>query len=167
MSDTKKDFLNIPRVTLISAVMSVLMTVLLFLRGSLVEELFEKLEKIGSDTNLEWVLRYGSAALPIIVLVTVLSVFYSGKGSTALINKEKLIIFTVVAVFTYAFLLPFSMSKAVPSQADAEETVRFFDLTAKWFFAQIIPFLIVLVYHYARIDAGNETEQRKEDENED
>ncbi len=163
----KKETFNFWRLIAVSALLCAIMSFMLYLRGFFVEELFLKLDELGSMENLKWVLRYGSALVPAIVLAIALSCIYAEKQSSGIFHKEQVIALIVLAVFTYICLMPYAMNKTlIDLEEEGEEIKTLFDVVAVWLVVQAIPMLIMIAYHGARAEALNEQTKNQETTNE-
>ena len=163
----KKETFNIWRIIAVSALLCAIMSFMLYLRGFFVEELFLKLDELGSMENLKWVLKYGSALVPSIVFAIALSCVYGEKQSSAVFHKEQLIALIVLAIFTYICLVPYAMNKMlIDLEEEAEEIKTLFDAVAVWLVVQAIPMLIMIAYHGSRAEALDGKAENKETLNE-
>jgi hypothetical protein len=90
--------------------------------------------------------------------------FYFDKSQYVPVNtqREKAYICLFVALFTFFIMLPyviamsggFVIEKTVQNELGDDETVKtLLGNTATWFAAQIIPFAIIISYHFIRISS--------------
>ncbi len=134
-----------------------------------------------SMPNTVWLVKYGSAVLPLIAVATVLTLLYKITGQAPFKTQvDKAVIVGCVCVFTYLVILPAVLKRSPEwwevQMVDEVEVKTLFERSAIWFFAQIIPFLITLSYHVYRalsekrelieIQKENENENENEHENE-
>ena len=70
-------------------------------------------------------------------------------------QREKLIISLVVALFTFAGLMVYVIMQGDGAvDAESGEAVKsMWEENAVWFFAQIIPFIILISYHAIRAES--------------
>lgn len=130
-----------------------------------------KLAEYEAEKNMEhtaWLVHYGSYVPPVIVIAVVLTCFYS-YGATyepVITQKRKAIIVGIVFAFTYLVLFTYALLSSpgwnLPAAEGEEEIKTMFENCAGWFFAQLIPFMILLSYHLVR--ASSEKKELLENE---
>ena len=103
--------------------------------------------------NLLWLAENLFVVLPVWIMVAVSELFYINKKTYVPVytQLEKLLIFSVAAVFTFAIFLP---CVRFVSEIDPESgaVIRpLWDKTYMWFFSQVIPYIIIIVYHGVRL----------------
>ena len=114
-------------------------------------EIIAKYSADDKSPNLVWFFEHVFAAVPVLAMVIVSGFFYMGKEKHTFVSMhiEKTVIFGAAAFFIYALMLPFvivlSPETVDPETNEAIQTL--WDRTHVWFFAQILPLLIVIVYH--------------------
>ncbi len=118
-------------------------------------DIISELSADGKSPNLVWLAEHVFAAIPVLVLIIISELFFLDKSRYVPIytQVEKLVIFSAAAIFTYGILLV-GVIAASPETIDPEtgEAIKtLWDRTNSWFFAQILPFLIVISYHVIRI----------------
>ncbi len=118
-------------------------------------EIISDLSADGKSPNLVWLAEHVFAAIPVLILVLISELFFLEKSRYVPVytQLEKLVIFSAVAMFTFGIVL-FSVIASSPEAVDPEtgEKIKtIWDRTNVWFFAQILPFLIVISYHVIRI----------------
>ena len=107
----------------------------------------------GKMPNLVWLAENVFVAVPVWILVIVSEFFYFNKEKYVPVYTqiEKLLIFSTAAAFTFFLMLP-AVRYASQGGIETEEVIEtLWDKTYMWFFAQIIPYIIIIVYHAARI----------------
>ena len=116
-----------------------------------VQETIAKLVEKGKLSNVEWVVEHLSYCLPVVLVALVIAAVYSIMKSGTAENKqsEMTIVSMVVIVFTYAIMLPFVFSKKEPIE-DSEKTL--IDISIKWFFFQLVPLIVLALYHGSRAE---------------
>lgn len=144
-------------------------------------EIIEKFSADDKSPNLVWFFEHVFAAVPVLAMVIASGFFYMGKEKCAPIcaHTEKAIVFGAAAFFIYALMLPIVIASS-PEVIDPEtnETIEtIWDRTHVWFFAQILPLLIVIAYHVIRVRSikagsdsvadGDEDEEIDADDEED
>ena len=128
-----------------SALACIVMGIMLRLQTHKVQEILAKLSEEGKLKNVEWLVEYAAYCLPVVPVVIVLAIFYSlFKGDKMTVHKEQTIVSVVLIAFTYAILLPIIASNKEPI-GESEKTML--EITVNWFAFQIVPFLIMLLYH--------------------
>ena len=143
------------RMVLCAAVLCLVVVILFSFYESKGLELISDLSADGKSPNLVWLAEHAFAAIPVFVLVLVSELFFLEKRRYVPVytQVEKLVAFSAAALFTYGIVL-FSVIAASPEAIDPEtgEAIKtLWDRTNSWFFAQILPFLIVISYHVIRI----------------
>lgn len=118
-------------------------------------DIISELSADGKSPNLVWLAEHIFAAIPVLMLIIISELFFLDKSRYVPIytQVEKLVIFSAAAIFTYGILLV-GVIAASPETIDPEtgEAIKtLWDRTNSWFFAQILPFLIVISYHAIRI----------------
>ncbi len=134
-----------------------------------------------SMPNTVWLVKYGSVALPLVAVATVLTLLYKITGEAPFKTQvDKAVIVGCVFAFTYFVILPAVLKRSPEwwevQMVDEVEVKTLFERSAIWFFAQMIPFLITLSYHIyrassekrelAEIQNENDNENETENENE-
>ncbi len=143
----------IVRVVLCAIGLCVLMAVMFSLFKNNVPDKLAEFEKKGNMEHTSWFLKYGACLPPVIILVGVLTACYPKSSYVPVkTQRDKAIVIAIVAVFTYAVL--YTSAKG--------DSATFNDCVG-WFFAQVIPLLIVFSYHLIR--ASTEKKELLENEN--
>lgn len=164
MTTNIKKKINIGRIIACSLVLVLLMALMLYFYSTYFQDILEKLQEKGKLENVEWVLDHLAYAVPGIVIAAVMATFYSNKDKYVLSvsQKEMGIISIIVALFTYLVILPYVISKKPVATEELSEVKSLIDITAKWFFAQMIPFVLLPLYHFVR----SESEEKEQTETE-
>lgn len=133
----------------------------------------EKLAEKGDYKNLIWMVEHIAAFLPMPFVAATMAIFYSNKKNYVPVHsrKEQVFIAWMVAIFVFVVILGFVLlnkDKAMGEAVD-EKVKTLWDISAEWFFAQIIPFAILISYHSVRVGSeenelaeGNEGKKRAE-----
>jgi hypothetical protein len=105
--------------------------------------------------NIAWVVENLFAVLPAFLILFTVEVFYLNKNKYVQVYTqiEKLVAITLGAVAVFCVLIPLAVN-STPIEivnGDVTELKTLWDRTYEWFFAQIIPFLILLSYHVFRV----------------
>ena len=120
-------------------------------------EIIADLSSDDKNPHLLWLAEHLFAGIPVLVMVIVAELFYINKKNCFPVytQMEKLMAFGAVAAFIYLVMLPFAFFTAGSGEELlADEAVKsYWDKTYKWFFAQIIPLLIVISYHAIRMNS--------------
>lgn len=134
----------------------IIMGIMLAIYNSTVPDILAGFEEEGDMEHTAWLVRYGSYVPPVIVIAVILTCFYSIGGAYVPVKtqKQKAIIVGVVFAFTYVVLFTYAWLTSpgwnLPVAEGEEEIKTMFENCAGWFFAQLIPFMILLSYHLIR-----------------
>jgi membrane protease YdiL (CAAX protease family) len=164
MKEKKKASLDMFKLSVCIIALCIIMGLMLGVYNSVVPTKIAELEEKGKMDNVIWVIRYGSVVLPVIVVAIILMFFYFDKSQYVPVNtqREKAYICLFVALFTFFIMLPyviamsggFVIEKTVQNELGDDETVKtLLGNTATWFAAQIIPFAIIISYHFVRVSS--------------
>lgn len=154
MEENKKIKHDSFQIAMCIAVACVLLVAALYLYCERVPEMIEKLTKEGKYENLKWLLEHLVAFFPVPLVALVIAVFYSNQAKYVPVHsrKEQVFIACVVAAFTYTVMLGYVLlKKGEVSGEEVEEIETLWDISAEWFFAQIIPFAVLIGYHSVRV----------------
>ena len=168
MENTQKASVNIVRMLIAALLLCAVLALLFYLRVDLAEELIEKCEEKEGMDNMIWLIRHLSAFIPSIAMIVVLTLFYSNKEKYVPIKtqNEKLIAVLLAAIFFFAVLVPIASSWVIPAVVVDEEVIEeettLLNIAVNWFFVQIVPFIIMLTYHYARGESEKKALEQKE-----
>ncbi|MBQ8408277.1 MAG: hypothetical protein IJY39_05375 [Clostridia bacterium] len=161
MAELKTRKLDKSKIAFCTMVLCVASIILLYLYANQLQEFIVKLNELGENKipNVIWVINHLSVALPVIVLAVILTAFYSKKEAYVPVTsqKEQFYISLFTALFTYGVMLTYVLIKSkngeVPEGEEIEEVKSLWDITYKWFFVQVIPFVIMISYHAVRADS--------------
>jgi cytochrome bd-type quinol oxidase subunit 2 len=164
MKGNKKATLDIFKLSVCAIALCIIMGLMLGMYNSVVPEKLAEYEKEGDMDNVAWVVRYGSVVPPVIIVAIIMMCFYHNKSQYVLVNtqREKAYICLIVAAFTFFVMLPyviamsggFVIEQTVQNELGEDQTVKtLIGNTASWFAAQIIPFAIIISYHFIRISS--------------
>lgn len=159
MAEIKKPKLNINKIALFSIALCILSMILLHLYANQGQEFIVKINEEKSMPNVTWVFEKLFLAFPVIILAAVQTAFYWNKAKYVPVSsqKEQMWISLITALFTYAVMLPYVYFKSkngeVPEGEELEAVETLWDITYKWFFVQVIPFVILIAYHAVRADS--------------
>ena len=136
-----------------SALACIVMGIMLRLQTHAVQEILAKLKDKGKLENVEWLVEYAAYFLPVVLVAVALSIFYSiFKDEKIIVHKEQVIVSIALIAFTYAILLPIASYNKEPV-GESEKTML--ELSVNWFAFQIVPFLIMLLYHSSMTEEDN------------
>lgn len=147
------------RIAIFSGILSILSMILLHTYANGVQEFIVKVNEKNAMANVTWLLEHLTIALPVVLLAVALTAIYCNKDKYVPVatQREKMYIALFTALFTYAVMLPYVYFKSKNGEtADAEEleaVETLWEITYKWFFVQVIPFLILISYHAVRADS--------------
>lgn len=149
-----------------ATVLCLAMGIMLVLYNATVPDALEYFDKEGKMEHTAWLVKYGSYLPPVIAIAGLLTSMYSfGVYVPVKTQKHKAAIITIVFLFTYTALLGYTMVKSpdwLHNLQTGSENATMFSDCAGWFFAQIIPFIIVFSYHIIR--ASSEKKELEENE---
>ena len=157
MANTKKYDYDWFKIILCAAALSILMILMFNAYTGDIADLVKELSADGKSPNRVWLVKNLSAIVPVFILAGVLSIFYYGKDKYVPIywQKEKMIVFSLVAAFTFVGILGYVLLNS-GEKFDPDTGVRIntlWDKSAIWFFAQIVPFVVVISYHAIRAES--------------
>lgn len=130
---------------------------LFYLHSGKVAEVIASLTEEEKYPNTIWLIEFVSAAVPILVAVIVMNIMYCDKKSYVPIytQREKLLVSVTLAVFVFGALLAYvfyqSRGGDVTDPETGEVIKTLWNRTYMWFFAQILPIIILISYHAMRI----------------
>ena len=157
----KKKKLDISRIAFCTLILCVAAIALLAIYANQVQDLLVKISEKGEGKvpNLIWFLERIALGAPVIILCGILTALYSNRENYVPVKSQREMFWVSVltAVFTYAVMMTFvklrSRGVEVPEGEELEEIKTLWDITYKWFFVQVIPFLIMITYHGVRADS--------------
>ena len=167
MSENKKIKHDTFQIVMCIVVACVLLVISFYLYCERIPEFVQKLTDEGKYTNLKWLLDHAAAIFPVPLVALVIAVFYSNREKYELVHsrKEQVFIACVVAAFTYTAMLGYVLlKKGEVSAEEVEEVETLWDIGAEWFFAQIIPFCVLIAYHSVRVGSEEKELQENGDE---
>ena len=156
MKTEKSKKYDIVKIVIAAVALCIVMAIMFSMYNSIIPAKLAELEEEGDMENTMWLIKYGSYAVPVIVLAVILSLCYRKKGHyiPVISQREKGIVMIIVAAFTFLVILPYAIASSpdwqLPAANGEEEIKTLFETTAAWIFAQIIPFAIVITYHFIR-----------------
>lgn len=159
MDVTVKKKINPVRVIIASVIVCACLAVLFYIRANTVEDIVASLVEKGSMDNMIWFVKYFSAFLPSIVMITSLTLFYgnSEKYIPVVTQKEKMIVMLISAVFFFGVIMTYATYSVIPAVVEGEEIVKeattVYMVLANWFFVQIVPFILIGTYHCIKADS--------------
>lgn len=145
------------KIGLCAVALCVLMVLMFNAYSKDVLDLISELSEDGKSPNRVWLVENLFPAIPVLVVAIVLTIFYADKQKYIPVatQREKLIISLVVALFTFAGLMVYVIMQGDGAvDAESGEAVKsMWEENAVWFFAQIIPFIILISYHAIRAES--------------
>ena len=139
-----------------AVLLCIAMSAMLAIYNSLIPKTLLGFEEKGNMENTAWLVKYASYLPPVIVLALIVSAIYFKKEDYIPVTtqKHKAIAVGVAFVFTYAVLFSYALLTSpgwnAPIVEGEERIATLFENTVGWFFAQIVPFCILLSYHLVR-----------------
>ena len=171
VSSEKERLGQIGKIVILSIACCVLMGVMLALYQNNIPDILAEYEEKGKMEHSAWFVQYASLLPPVICVAILITVAYS-RGSRYLpvrTQYDKAIIVGITFAFTYLILFTSSLLSSpgwnLPTPETEEEVKTAFEICAPWFFAQIVPFMILLSYHLVR--ASSEKKELLENEEQD
>ena len=162
MLKVKENKPSIVRILISAALLCAIMAIMLWSYATEMQDVFEALEESGKMSNLLWLVKHIAYVVPVIVAAIALNILYSSaKWERAVASKkEKGIAVVITALFTYAVMLPYVISKTpkTPLPQDIIDKIgevppSLIEITRGWFFVQIVPFIILALYMFIRCEA--------------
>ncbi|MBQ4090937.1 MAG: hypothetical protein IJC64_01330 [Clostridia bacterium] len=155
MENKKAIIFKILRILVISVIMCAVTVAVFHAYSDFLPRALADLEEEGKMENTIWVVEHFVPMLSIAVLIAALGIIYRViKIGYSDMQNEKGFIMLVVAVFTYAVILPYVLDKSagcfLPVPEGEEDVLSLLEVTASWFVIQIIPFMICISYHFVR-----------------
>ena len=155
MKDKKAIIFKILRILVISVIMCALTVAVFHAYSKFLPKTLDDLNEEGNMTNTIWVVEHFVPMLSIGVLIAALCIIYKVvRVGYSDMQSEKGTIMLIVAVFTYAVILPYVLERSVgcflPVPEGEEDVLSLLEITASWFVVQIIPFMICVSYHFIR-----------------
>lgn len=159
--EKKKIWIRLARIFAFSIVMCAVSVGLFYLYATEVPEILVKLEEKGNMKNTIEAVKHLVPMLNIAGLIIALTLIYKFvKAKDSDVQGEKGCIMLIVALFTYLVILPYVLRVSEgcfdPLPEGEENVMSMLENTASWFVTQILPFLIVVTYHFVR--AGKKEE---------
>lgn len=136
---------------------------LFYIHSGKVAEIIASLTAEEKYPNSIWLIEFVSTALPVLVAVILMNILYCDKNSYVPVytQREKLWASVILAAFIFGALLAYvfyqSRGGEVTDSETGEVIKTLWDRTYMWFFAQVLPMIILISYHSMRIS----TEKRE------
>ena len=156
--DKKKIIIRIARVLAFSLVICAVSVGLFYLYSTGLPKIMSALEKKGNmDNTIEGVTHL----LPMFniagLIIALVLMYKPVRASLKEVQTEKGWIMLIAAVFTYAVILSYVIKQSEgcfdPLPEGVEDVKSLLERTASWFVVQVIPFMIVITYHFVRASA--------------
>ncbi len=163
----KERFGQISKIVILCIACCILMGIMLSLYQNNVPDALAEYEEKGKMEQTAWLVSYGSLLPPVIIIAIVITVAYSFGSPYVPVRTQydKALIVGITFAFTYLVLFTSTLLSSpgwnLPTP-EAEEVKSAFEICAPWFFAQIVPFIILLSYHLVR--ASSEKKELCENE---
>ena len=160
--EKKRILIRLARIFAFSIVMCAVSVGLFYLYATEVPEILVKLEEKGNMKNTIEAVKHLVPMLNIAGLIIALTLIYKFvKAKDSDVQGEKGCIMLIVALFTYLIIWPYVIKVSEgcfdPLPEGEENVMSMLENTASWFATQILPFLIVTMYHFVR--AGKKQEE--------
>jgi hypothetical protein len=145
-----------PRVDLIrllvcAALACVMMLIMFFIYKDNIAETIKELEAKKDHANTIWFIKNVGAAIPTYASIIVMCIAYGNKtrSSAAQIQREKLYVAIILAVFTFLMFTFVRIMDGNIAGGDGVESLL--ERTFSWFVAQILPLAVLISYHAVRL----------------
>ena len=166
--DKKKIIIRIARAVVFALVMCAVSVGLFYLYETGLPKIISALEEKGKMDNTIEGVTHLLPMFNIAGLIIVLSLMYKPvRASLKEVQTEKGLIMLITAVFTYAVILPYVIRESQgcfdPLPEGVEDVKSLFERTASWFVVQVIPYMIVITYHFVRSSAKQVVIAQNED----
>lgn len=164
----KERYGQISKIVILCIAGCILMGVMLSLYQNNVPEILAEYEEKGKMEQTAWFVKYASLLPPVIVLAILITAVYSFGSPYVPVRTQydKAIIVGVTFAFTYLVLFTSTLLSSpglnLPTPEAEEDIKSAFEICAPWFFAQIVPFMLLLSYHLIR--ASSEKKELCENE---
>ena len=155
----KKNRFDYLRAIAAALLLCALVFALYYIHSTTVSDIIAKLTEEDKYPNSIWFIEFLSSAIPIIAVIIVMNIMYSDKKSYVPIYTqiEKLAVTLFLTAFIFIALLSYDLYKSRGGDVvdpETEEVVKsLWNNTYMWFFAQVLPMMILIYYHVARIGA--------------
>ena len=155
----KKNRFDYLRAIAAALLLCALVFALYYIHSTTVSDIIAKLTEEDKYPNSIWFIEFLSSAIPIIAVIIVMNIMYSDKKSYVPIYTqiEKLAVTLFLTAFIFIALLSYVLYKSRGGDVvdpETEEVVKsLWNNTYMWFFAQVLPMMILIYYHVARIGA--------------
>ena len=150
---------SILRILVVSVLMCAVLTGIFYLYSRFIPEALDSLHEEGNMDNTIWAVEYFTPMLTILIVVAALYLVYKPmrRIPISLVQTEKGYIWLVIAVFTYAVILPYVLNRSIgcfdPVPEGEQNVLSLLEKTATWFIIQIIPLMLAVAYHFTRAKA--------------
>lgn len=144
------------------------MFILLYVYHTMIPDILAGYEEKGNMEHTAWLVKYSAYLPPVIVMAVMLTVLYRDKKYYVPVKtqKNKALIVGIVAAFTYVVMLGYVLLMSpgwnIPAVEGEEKVLTLFESTASWFFAQIVPFAILISYHLIRASSEEKEIEKSE-----
>ena len=156
MTGEKERLGQIGKIVILCVACCVLMGLMLSLYQNNIPDILAEYEEEGKMEHSAWFVRYASLLPPVILVAILITVAYSYGSPYVPIRTQQDKAINVGITFAFTYLILFvsvllsSPGWNLPTPETEEEVKTAFEICAPWFFAQVVPFMILLSYHLVR-----------------
>ena len=146
----------------------IIMFLLLYVYHTTLPHILAGYEEKGNMEHTAWLVKYSAFLPPVIIISVLLTVLYRDKKYYVPVKtqRNKALIVGIVAAFTYVVMMGYVLLMSpgwnLPAAEGEEKVLTLFESTASWFFAQIVPFAILISYHLIRASSEEKEIEKNE-----
>ena len=159
IQNVKKSKFNILRFAIISVLLGAVMVASFWFYGEDFAAVLKRLDESNNDmTNMTWVVKHLGNLLPGIAIVIFQAIVYSFVDNKVVAHKEQKWQALLLLILVYGGILPYAIKQTEAGVISSIES------SSLWFCTQLIPLIILMVYHSQRGNILAEEPLEKESE---
>ena len=159
IQNVKKSKFNILRFAIISVLLGAVMVASFWFYGDEFAAVLKRLDDSNNDmTNMTWVVKHLGNLLPGIAIVIFQAIAYSFVDNKVVAHKEQKWQALLLLILVYGGILPYAIKQTEAGVISSIES------SSLWFCTQLIPLIILMVYHSQRGNILAEAGENKETE---
>ena len=145
IQNVKKSKFNILRFAIISVLLGAVMVASFWFYGEDFAAVLKRLDESNNDmTNMTWVVKHLGNLLPGIAIVIFQAIVYSFVDNKVVAHKEQKWQALLLLILVYGGILPYAIKQTEAGVISSIES------SSLWFCTQLIPLIILMVYHSQR-----------------
>lgn len=145
IQNVKKSKFNILRFAIILVLLCAVMVASFWFYGEDFANILQKLDDSNNDmTNMTWVAKHLGNLLPGILIVIFQAIVYSFVNDKVAAHKEQKWQALGLLALVYGVILPYAVKSTETGGISSIES------SSLWFCTQLIPLIIIMVYHAER-----------------